>query len=77
MNLLPRVHAHVCDYPTIMRCNTRPVSATSGWLLLENQRRSADSLPFEVDCHLDPISDLDEWNAAVHAIVLRSKAIVL
>jgi len=23
MNLLPRVHAHVCDYPTIMRCNTR------------------------------------------------------
>ena len=40
------------------------------WLLLKYQRRSAYSLPFEVDCHLDPISDFDERNAAVHAIVL-------
>jgi hypothetical protein len=39
-------------------------------LLLEYQRRSAYSLPFEVDCHLDPISDPDERNAAVHAVVL-------
>ena len=40
------------------------------WLLLEYQRRSAYSLPFEVDCHLDPISDFDERNATVHPVVL-------
>ena len=45
-------------------------STRNEWLLLEYQRRSAYSLPFEVDCHLDPISDPDERNAAVHAVVL-------
>jgi len=39
-------------------------------LLLEYQRRSAYLLAFEVDCHLDPIGDLNEWNATVHAVVI-------
>jgi hypothetical protein len=38
----------------------------SGWLLLEYQRRPADSLCLEVDSHLDAVGDLDEGNAAVH-----------
>jgi hypothetical protein len=40
------------------------------WLLFEHQRRPADSLPLEVDSHLDAVGDPDEGNAAVHAVVL-------
>src|SRR6266480_4264269 len=57
----------------VTRLNGRGLTVSSirnEWLLLEYQRRSAYSLPFEVDCHLDAISDFDERNAAVHAVVL-------
>ena len=40
------------------------------WLLLEYQRRSADSLPFEVDYHFDAVGDLYQGDAFVHSIVL-------
>src|SRR6266403_1982430 len=39
-------------------------------LLLEYQRRSAYSLPFEVDYHFDAIGDLHQGDAFVHAVVL-------
>ena len=39
-------------------------------LLLENQRRSADSLPFQADIHFDTVCDFDEGNALVHPVVL-------
>jgi hypothetical protein len=38
-------------------------------LFLKGQGRSADALAFEIDCDLDAVGDLDEGNAAVHAIV--------
>jgi hypothetical protein len=40
------------------------------WLLLKDHRRAANSLPLEVDSHLDAVSDSDEGNAAVHPVVL-------
>jgi hypothetical protein len=39
-------------------------------LLLEYQRRSAYSLPFEVDYHFDAVGDLHQGDAFVHAVVL-------
>jgi len=41
-----------------------------GWLLLEHQRRSAYSLAFKVDYHLDTVGDLDQRNAFIHPIIL-------
>jgi hypothetical protein len=40
------------------------------WLWLKNHRRLADSLRLEVASHLDAVADLDERNAAIHAVVL-------
>ena len=39
-------------------------------LFLKDHWGSADSLPLEIDGYLYPVSDLDEWNAAVHAVFL-------
>ena len=39
-------------------------------LLLKGQGRPADSLPLEVDAHLDAVGDPDEGNAAVHPVFL-------
>jgi len=39
-------------------------------LLLKDQRRPADSLPLEVDRHLDTVGDLDEGNAFIHPVIL-------
>jgi hypothetical protein len=38
--------------------------------LLENRRRSADSLPFYADIYFDTVGDLDEGDAFVHPVVL-------
>ena len=38
-------------------------------LLLEDQRRPADSLPLEINSHLDAVGDLDEGNALIHPVV--------
>jgi hypothetical protein len=67
-----------CSYSYSARITARLCASTgynakhtgNKWLLLKYQGRSAYSLPFEVDCHLDPISDLDERNATVHTVVL-------
>jgi hypothetical protein len=48
----------------------RRKSMKPGWLLLKYQRRPANSLAMEVDCHLDTVGDPDEGDAAVHPIVL-------
>ena len=40
------------------------------WLLLENDRRSADSLRVDVNVYLDAVGDPEERNAAVHPVVL-------
>ena len=50
-----------------------PSSTGNKWLLLEYQRRSADSPPFEVDYHFDAVGDLYQGDAFVHAIVLAVK----
>ena len=61
------VHAHVCDYPTIERCN----SIGNEWLLLlEHQRRPAYAPPVEVDHHFDAVGDLYQGDAFVHAVIL-------
>jgi hypothetical protein len=41
-----------------------------GELFLKDHRRSADSLSLEIDGHLYVVGDLDERNAAVHAVLL-------
>jgi hypothetical protein len=40
-----------------------------GWLLLKDQWRPADSLPFERNIYFDAVGKLDEGNAAVHLVV--------
>jgi hypothetical protein len=42
----------------------------AGYLLLKHQRRPANSLPLEVDSHLDAVGDPDEGNALIHPVVL-------
>ena len=42
----------------------------AGCLLLKVQRRPADSLPLEVDSHLDGVGDLNEGNIFGHPVVL-------
>ena len=49
-------------YSTALRTPTAPLL---GWLLLKDQRKPADSLPFEGDIHFDAVGDLDERNATV------------
>jgi hypothetical protein len=39
------------------------------WLLLEVDRGPADALPFEVDAYLNTVGNLDERNAAIHAVL--------
>ena len=39
-------------------------------LWLKDQRRTADSLPLEVDSHLDAVGDCDEGNTFSHPVVL-------
>ena len=58
---------------------TKPVTRLApgkiaGRLLLKHQRRPADSLPLEVDSHLDTVGDLDEGNALIHPVVLRANS---
>ena len=38
-------------------------------LLLKNRRLAADTLPFEVHGHFHAISNLYEWDVAIHTIV--------
>jgi hypothetical protein len=47
-----------------------PAVLLSGWLLLKDDRRPADSIRLERDGHLDAIGDFDEGDAAVHPVVL-------
>ena len=42
----------------------------AGRLLLKHQRRPADSLPLEVDSHLNAVGDLDEGDALIHPVIL-------
>jgi hypothetical protein len=42
-------------------------------LLLKRRRRSADSLPLQVDTNLNSVRYPDERNAAIHAVVLAIK----
>src|SRR5579863_8346032 len=44
--------------------------APTGKLFLKVQRRPANSLPLKIDGDFNPVSDLDERNAAVHPIIL-------
>jgi hypothetical protein len=53
------------DVGRVKRCGTG-----DRWLLLEYQRRSAYSLPFEVDYHFDAVGDLYQGDAFVHAVIL-------
>jgi hypothetical protein len=41
--------------------------------LLKDQRKPADSLPFEGDIHFDAVDDLVERNANVHPVVLAQR----
>jgi hypothetical protein len=43
-------------------------------LLLKNQWGPANSLTYKMDIHLDAISDLNEGDAAVHAVILAVKS---
>src|SRR6266403_4619742 len=45
----------------------------SSRLFPKNYRRPADSFPFEVDGYLNAVRDLDERNAAIHAVLLTVK----
>ena len=47
--------------------------AQSCSLLLEGQRGTANSVDYEEDRYLDAVGDLDERNAAIHAVVLSIK----
>src|SRR5215472_1266909 len=42
-------------------------------LLLEDQWRAADSISFEIHCHFNAVSNLDEGNAAIHPVVFTVK----
>ena len=42
-------------------------------LLLKDQWGSADSIDYQVDRNLDPVSDLDEGYPAVHPVILPVK----
>ena len=39
-------------------------------LLLKDQRTPADSLDVQIDIHFNAVGDMDEGNAAIHAVVL-------
>jgi hypothetical protein len=40
-----------------------------GWLLLEGQRRPADSFPLKSDIHFDAVGDRNEGNAFIHLVL--------
>src|SRR5246127_1985640 len=42
--------------------------------LLEHRRRSANPLPFQPDIYLDTVGNLDERDAARHAVVFAIKS---
>jgi hypothetical protein len=52
-----------------------PTAPLLGWLLLKDQRKPADSLPFEGDIHFDAVGDLDEWYATAHPVVLAQRSL--
>jgi hypothetical protein len=51
----------------------RRKSRTQAGLLLEHQGWTTDSIPFEVDTHLDAVGNLYERYAAVHSVFLAVK----
>jgi len=57
---------------TILHNSRRSAAAgrVAGCLSLKDQRRPADSLPLEVDSHLDGVGDLNEGNTFGHPVVL-------
>ena len=58
---------------TILPANEVRRKPQPAWLVLQGHGRSADSLGFEIDTHLDPVGDLNEGNAAVHPVLLTVK----
>ena len=66
------VAAFTDSLSTILLNSRRSEAAgrVAGCLLLKDQRRPADSLPPEVDSHLDRVGDLNEGNTFGHRIVL-------
>jgi hypothetical protein len=54
----------------LRHCISAADTLLMGWLLLKIHWRTADARPLQVDSHLDAVGDLDEGNAAVHALLL-------
>jgi hypothetical protein len=63
---LPEKWVLVTKFPVIRRMAATAILPE--WLLLKDQRRTADAFDLEGDGHFDAIGNLDEGNAAIHSV---------
>jgi hypothetical protein len=52
------------------RCSLSPQPTSLHHLLLEDKRRTADPVGYEVDRHLNAVGNLNERNPTIHAVLV-------